>query len=78
MHPYDTNTTKYVNPRNMAITWLHYSIEDETVRIKNSDHILECKFCELEGTLKALGMYRERARSERHSLAGPQITVDTM
>lgn len=33
---------------------------------------VDCKFSDLEKTLKELNMYRPRADMQRHSLAGPQ------
>lgn len=76
MHAYDVNTTKYVNPKDMAVTWIRYDMEKETARVESGDHVLECKFSELEKTLKDLGMYRERPRDERYSLAGPQTVEE--
>ena len=72
MHSYDVHTTKYVDPRTSAITWIVYDTIKDVATIDKDGVKMECKFAELEKTLKDLGMYRERPLGERHSLAGPQ------
>lgn len=72
MQSYDVTTTKYVNPKDLAVTWIRYDMDKEKARIESGDRVVECRFDELEKTLKDLGLYRERLYADMHHLAGPQ------
>ena len=73
MQPFDVETTKYLDPNTIEVTWLRYDYKKETVTIEAVDRqSLTCKFSELTQTLKDLNMYRERPENDRHHLAGPQ------
>jgi hypothetical protein len=79
--------TRYVEPITKLVSWIRYDIKAETAVIERTtkkssiwsmtggDAVterVECKFSELVGKLKELGMYVERAEHDRHRLAGPQ------
>ena len=72
MHSYDVHTTKYVDHRTSAVTWIRYDTVKDRATIDKDGVTLDCKFADLEKTLKDLGMYRERPENDRHHLAGPQ------
>lgn len=72
MHSYDVHTTKYVDHRTSDTAWIRYDTAKDVATIERDGLTLDCKFGELEKTLKDLGMYRERPLGERHALAGPQ------
>jgi hypothetical protein len=72
MHSFDVYTTKYLDHKTSAVTWIRYDIAKEVATIERDGLSLPCKFSELEKTLKDLGMYRERPENDRHHLAGPQ------
>lgn len=86
MHPYDVTTTRYTEPVSGLDSWIRYDYKSEKAeieRVHRDDFLMsidsnvittkaECKFSELIGKLKELGMYVERAPGNRHSLAGPQ------
>lgn len=72
MHSYNVETTKYVDPDTLGITWIKYEISSDVATIESANATLKCKFSELEKTLKDLKMYRVLGENQRHSLAGPQ------
>lgn len=87
MHSSDVDVTRYVEPITKLVSWIRYDIKAETAVIERTtkktsiwsmtggDAVterVECKFSELVGKLKDLGMYVERAEHDRHRLAGPQ------
>jgi hypothetical protein len=87
MHASDIAVTKYIDPVTKLVSWIRYDYKAETAVIEHTtkkDSIwsldggdvvtetVECKFDELIGKLKELGMYVERGEHDRHHLAGPQ------
>jgi uncharacterized protein YuzE len=73
MHASELESTRYVNPDTGEVTWIKYDMKREVATVTSSGNAsVECKFSDLEKTLKELNMYRPRAEMQRHSLAGPQ------
>ena len=87
MHASDIAVTKYIDPISKLVSWIRYDYKAETAVIEHKikkasiwsleggdvvTETVECKFDELVGKLKELGMYAERSVNDRHTLAGPQ------
>lgn len=86
MHSFDMCTTKYVDPDTAEVSWIRYDYERERAAVEHAEerHVgffgktekvtdsIECKFSDLERTLKDLGMYHQLPPGEHHMLAGQQ------
>jgi hypothetical protein len=87
MQASDIGATRYVDPVDQLESWIRYDYKAETAVIEHKikkasiwsldggdvvTETVECKFDELVGKLKELGMYAERSVNDRHTLAGPQ------
>lgn len=74
---FDVETSKYVDPVSLDISWIRYNFREETARIERPEmQTVEVSFSGLVDKLKELGMYAERPDNERHHLAGPQKNDD--
>lgn len=86
MNAFNVRTTKYIDPVTKEVSWIRYDYENEKATIEKTEvkrsvffkdseestKTMECRFSELEQTLKDLGMYHELPEGEHHILAGHQ------